>query len=135
MLAIALAFAAIIAVWVMYKAIVYALPFLVGLGIASVAIDSGAGWSGAILTGLGTAVSCFFLLRILLAKVRSRAVRWAMAVVLALPSSVLAYEVGLDALASNVPNEVWRHALSIVFALVISAIAFTRLTQSETFDP
>jgi hypothetical protein len=135
MLAFTLALAAIIAVWAMYKTIVYALPFLVGLGIASVAFDTGAGWVGATLTGLGTAVSCFFLLRFLLARVRSRALRCALAAVLALPSAVLAYEVGLDALASGVAHETWRHALSIVFALVISAIAFNRLTQSETIDP
>jgi hypothetical protein len=134
MLGIALGVGAVVVAWVMYKAIVHALPCLLGLGIASVAISSGAGWVGAAITGLAAAVSSLFLLRFLLSKVRSRPVRWAIAVVLSIPSAVLAYNVGIGVLASNVPNELWRQTLAIVVALVISTIAFVRMTQLETGD-
>jgi hypothetical protein len=134
MLFFALGVGAILAVWAMYKVIVYALPCLLGLGVASVAISTGAGWFGATLTGLAAAVSSFFLLRFLLANVPSRALRWAIAVVLALPTAVLTYNVGIDALASSVPTEMWRQGLSMAFALVVSAIAFVRLTELEATE-
>jgi hypothetical protein len=131
MLAIVLALGAILAVWAMYKVIVYTLPCLLGLGAASLAINAGAGWVGAGLTGLATAVSSYFLLRFVLANVRSRALRSCMALVLALPSAVLAYNVGIDALASSVPTGLWRQVLAIAFALVMSAMAFVRMTETD----
>ena len=135
MLPIALALVAVLAVWAMYKVIVYALPCLLGLGGASLAMSSGVGWVSAALVGLVVAASMFFVLRFLIAKVRSKSTRWAIASALAVPSAVLAYNVGIDALASSVPTELWRQALSIVFALVASAIAFARLTELEARDP
>ena len=134
MLFFALGVGAILAVWAMYKVIVYALPCLLGLGVASVAISTGAGWFGAALTGLAAAVSSFFLLRFLLAKVRSKTLRLVIAIVFALPTAILAYNIGIDALASSVPAELWRHALSMVFAFVAGAIAFVRLTEFEAAD-
>jgi hypothetical protein len=134
MLPIALALGAILAVWAMYKVIVYALPCFLGLGVASVAISTGAGWFGTALTGISAAVSTFFLLRFLLAKVPSGILRWAIGAVLALPTAVLAYNVGIDALASSVQSELWRHTLSMVFAVVAGAIAFARLTEVEVAE-
>jgi hypothetical protein len=131
MLPIAFGIGAILAVWAMYKVIVYALPCLLGFGAASVAISTGAGWFGAALTGLTIAVSSFLLLRFILAQVPYGVLRWALAAGFALPAAVLAYNIGIDALASSVLTELWRKALSIVFALAASAIAFVRLTESE----
>lgn len=135
MLPIALALVAVLTVWAMYKAIVYALPCLVGLGGASLALSSGAGWGSAALVGLGVAASTFYILRFLIANVRSRTARWAVAAALAIPSAVLAYNVAIDALTSSAPTELWRQALSIGFALVASATAFARLTEPEARDP
>jgi len=132
MLGITLALGAIIAVWAMYKAIVYAVPCLIGWGLARVAIDTGAGWFGAVLLGLATAVGSYFLLRFLLAQVRSRPLRWAIGALLALPTAIVGYSVGIDALASNVPAQFWRQTLAAVFALTLGAISFVRMTE---FDP
>ncbi len=131
MLGITLVLGAIIAVWAMYKAIVYASPCLLGWGVASVAIDTGAGWFGAMLVGLATAVGSFFLLRFLLAQVRSRPLRWAMGALLALPTALIGYDVGIDALASNVPAQFWQHTLATAFAITLSAISFVRMTEVE----
>jgi hypothetical protein len=134
MLFVALGVGAILAVWAMCKVIVYALPCLLGLGVASVAISAGAGWFDAALTGLAAAVSSFFLLRLILAKVRSKTLRSVIAVVFALPTVILAYNIGIDALASSVPTELWRQGLSMVFAFVAGATAFVRLTEFEAAD-
>lgn len=134
MLPIVLALGAILAVWAMYKVIVYALPCLLGLGVASLAINTGAGLVGAILMGLATAVLSFSLARFVLAHVRSRTLRWALAAVFALPSAALAHNVGMGALVLSVPTELWRQGLAIIFALIISVIAFVRMTEFETLD-
>jgi hypothetical protein len=131
MLAITLALIAILAVWAAYKVIVYALPCLLGFGAGSVAISAGAGWVAAALTGLAAAVASFFVLRFLLSNAHSLALRRTVAIMLVLPTAVLAYNVGIDALASSVTTELWRQALAITFALVMSAIAFVRMTESD----
>jgi hypothetical protein len=131
MLPIAFGIGAVLAVWALYKLVVHALPCLLGFGVAYVAIHTGAGWFGAALAGLAAAVSSFFLLRFLLAQVPYGILRWALAAMFALPTAVLAYNVGIDALASSVPSELWRQALSTAFALVAGAITFRRLTDFE----
>lgn len=134
MLPFALAFAAVLSIWAMYKVIIYALPCLLGLGTASMAINTGAGWLGASLAGAVVAASSFYLLRFLITKVRSRTVRLAIATLLAAPSGLLAYNIAIDALTSGVPTELWRETLSIAFALFASAAAFARLTELEAPD-
>jgi hypothetical protein len=131
MLPVAFGIGAVLAVWALYKLIVYALPCLLGFGVAYLAANTGAGWFGVALAGLAAAVSSFFLLRFLLAHVPYGILRWALAAMFALPTAVLAYSIGIDVLASSVPSELWRQALSTAFAFVTSAIAFRRLTAFE----
>jgi len=108
MLAIALGIGAVLTLWAMYKVIVYALPSLLGLGAASLALNTGAGWIGSVVAGATAAVASFVLLRYLLTHLRSRTLRWSIGLVLIIPTATLAYGVGLDALAASVPAETWR---------------------------
>jgi len=134
MLAIALGVGAVLALWAMYKVIVYALPFLLGLGASWMALGTGAGWIGATIAGSMAAVASFVFLRYALTRLRSRALRWSVGLLLILPTAALAYSIGSDAVAANVPTGVWRQALAIVFAAAMSAIAFTRLTELEAAE-
>lgn len=134
MLAIALGIGAVLALWAMYKVIVYALPCLLGLGAGWMAFSTGAGWMGATIAGSAAAVASFVFLRYLLTRLRSRALRWSVGLLLILPTAALAYGIGLDALATNVPTEIWRQALAIAFAAAMSAIAFARLTNLDTTE-
>jgi len=120
---------AIFALWAIYKMVVYALPCLIGYGVAFVAFISNAGWLGACLIGLMTAVSSFMLLRFFLAQVQSTPGRWTIAALLTLPSAILAYRIAIDVLASDVPSEAWRQVLAIIFGLAAGWIAFARLTD------
>jgi hypothetical protein len=134
MLAIALGVGAVLALWAMYKVIVYALPCLLGLGAGWMALSTGTGWVGATIAGSAAAVASFAFARYLLTRLHSRALRWSVGFLLALPSAALAYSIGLVALAANVPTEIWRQALAIAFAAAMSAIAFIRLTDLEVAE-
>ncbi|MEZ5973137.1 MAG: hypothetical protein R3C31_15100 [Hyphomonadaceae bacterium] len=128
---IALLILGVIAIWAIYKAVVYALPCLLGLGAASVALDTGGGSVGAIFLALAIAILSHFLLRLLLENVSSARLRWVLAAVFALPSAVLAYNIGIDALSPHAPADFWRQTLSILFALLASTIAFRRMTDFQ----
>lgn len=134
MLAIALGMGAVLALWAIYRVIVYALPCLLGLGAGWMVLSTGAGWMGATIIGSVAAVASFAFLRYLLTRLRSRALRWSVGLLLILPTAALAYSIGVDALAANVPTEIWRQALAIAFAAAMSAIAFARLTNLETIE-
>lgn len=134
MLAIALGIGAVLALWAIYKVIVYALPCLLGLGAGWLAFSTGAGWIGATIAGSVAAGARFVFLRYLLTRLRPRASRWSAGLLLVLPTAALAYSIGLDALAANVRTEMWRQALAISFAAAMSAIAFTRLTELEAAE-
>ncbi|MGD9968232.1 MAG: hypothetical protein AB7T59_17060 [Hyphomonadaceae bacterium] len=134
MLAIVLGIGAVLALWAMYKVIVYALPSLLGLGAASLALNAGAGWVGAVVAGAMAAAVSFVLLRHLLTRLHSRTLRWSIGLVLILPTAALAYSVGVDAMAVSAPTEIWRQGLAIAFAAAMSAIAFARLTALEATE-
>ncbi len=131
MLVILFALGAIIAFWLMYKAIVYASPCLLGLGVAYAAINTGAGWVGAALAGLVAAVSSFFVLRFLLGKVPSTSLRWTIGALLALPTALIGYHVAADALSGIVPALFWQRALATIFALTLGAISIDRMIEFE----
>lgn len=134
MIPIALGIGAVLALWAVYKVIVYALPCLLGLCAGWIALSAGAGWMGATIAGSAAAVASFVFTRYLLTRLRSRTLRWSVGLLLILPTAALAYSIGLDALATNVPTEMWRQALAISFAAAMSAIAFTRLTELEAVE-
>lgn len=130
MMLLAIALFAVLALWAMYKVIVYALPCLMGYGAALVAFGTNAGWLGATIAGLTAAVSSFVVVRFLIAQVRTTRLRWTIAAVLAFPSALLAYNLALDVLASEIPSNAWRHALSMGFAIASGWMAIVRLTNT-----
>lgn len=130
MMLFAISLLAVLALWVMYRVIVYALPCLIGYGAALVAFGSDAGWLGAAIAGLAAALSSFVLIRFLIAQVPHTRLRWMIAALLAFPSALLAYNIGLDVLASQIPSDAWRHVYSAGFAIASGWMAFIRLTDA-----
>jgi hypothetical protein len=115
--------------WMLYKATVYALPFLAGLGGATVAYRSNAGLEGAALVGLLVATATFVSLRFILARVPNGPVRLMIAFILVLPSLILGYNIGVGVLEGMVPSALWRHVISVGYALLGGWLAFVRLTE------
>lgn len=133
-MAFALGVGAVLVLWAMYNVIIYALPCLLGLGAASVAFSAGTGFIGAVIVGTASAVASYFLLRYLLSRLRSRALRWSMGLLFVLPTAALAYSIGLQAMATHVPTEIWRQGLALAFAAAMSAIAFAKGTELEATE-
>lgn len=127
---LALGLFAILTLWTIYKVVIYALPCLIAYGVGSVAFSTNAGWVGSSLAGLAAAILSFMLLCFLVARVQSTRIRWAIAAMLTLPSAILAYNIAVDALASDVPSDAWRQTLAMIFSFAASWIAFVRLTDS-----
>jgi len=121
--------AAILFVLMLHTATVYALPIVVGWGAATLAFKSGAGLEGSAIVGVAAAVGAFVSLRFILAQMPDGRARSVVAFMLILPSLILGYNIGLDLLESVVPSDMWRHAISISYAIFGGWLAFVRLTE------
>ncbi|MFZ2028994.1 MAG: hypothetical protein WAU68_01685 [Vitreimonas sp.] len=121
--------AAIFFVWLLHTATVYALPFVVGWGAATLAFKSGAGLEVAAIMGVAAALGTFVSLRFILAQMPDGPARSTIAFVLIIPSLILGYNIALDLLESVVPSDMWRQAISISFAVFGGWLAFVRLTE------
>lgn len=129
-----IAFAAALVVWALHTVTVYALPCLSGLGVATIASDAGANLVGSSIVGFGGAIGTFVTLRFLLAHVRSGRTRLIIGSVFVLPSLILGYNIGIDALQHIVSSERWRQAISAAYALFAGWVAFDRLTKKGPQD-
>jgi hypothetical protein len=117
--------------WLIYKVTIHALPCLVGLGIGQLAYASGAGWSGATLVGLVSAIAFFLTARAVFVTISCAPLRWLAAFAFVGPTLVLAYNIGLDALGSCVPSEIWRQLIAAGLAIVAGGVALVRLVEPE----
>ncbi len=124
-----IALAAILFVWMLRTVTVYALPVAAGWGTATFAFKSGAGLEGAAIVGVAAAVGTFVSLGFILAQMPDGPARSFIALFLIIPSLILGYNIGLDLLESVVPSDIWRHAISISYAVLGAWLAFVRLTE------
>jgi len=120
---------AILFVWILHTATVYALPLVAGWGAATFAFKSGAGLEGAAIVGVAAAIGTFVSLRFILARMSDGPARLMIALILIVPSLILGYNIGLDLLESVVPSDMWRHVISISYAVFGGWLAFVRLTE------
>ena len=125
---------AVLIVWILHTATVYALPLVAGGGAAALAFNLGAGVDGAAMVGIAAAIATFASMRFVLAQMPDGKARSIIAFVLILPSLMLGYNVGLDVLEGVVPSDIWRQAISIAYALFGGWLAFARLKEAETRD-
>jgi hypothetical protein len=124
--------AAILFVWMLHTMTIYALPLVVGWGVATLAFNSSAGLEGAAIVGVSAAIGTFVSLRFVLAQMPDGPARSIIAFMLIVPSLILGYNIGFDVLEGAVHSDVWRQAISITYALFGGWLAFARLTEAET---
>lgn len=120
---------AILFVWILHTATVYALPFVIGWGAATLAFKSGAGLEIAVIVGIAAAAGTFVSLRFVLAQMPDGPARSMIALILIIPSLIIGYNIGLGVLEGVVTSETWRQAISISYAVLGGWLAFIRLTE------
>lgn len=115
--------------WLIYKWAVYALPCITGLCAGQWAYETGAGWVGAAVVALVTAIMIFMIARAAYAGAGSALVRWLLAGCFVAPSLMMSYNIAIDLLAGAVASPVWHGVLAGAFAWLTGAIALRRLTE------
>lgn len=121
--------------WLLFTFAVYALPFYAGVSAALLAYEHGAGWLGAGIVGLLTGAAVLLLGQILFATLRSPMARAVVAAIYSIPAGIAGYHAihGLSALGGM--GEAWRVAFSIIGAVVIAGVAWTRVSALYPGDP
>lgn len=114
--------------WLVVHFSIYALPFAVGLGAASLAHQSGAGLVGAGVIGLVVGGVVHGLGRFACQAARSTLARAIVAALFVLPAGVAGYYSALGFVRLCVPGEAWQQLLACGGAFTIAGIAYERLT-------
>lgn len=129
-IAILLAIAAIVfMLWLLFALAIYALPFFAAVSVGLWASSTGAGPLGAIGLGLGAGVATLIAGQVLFATVRSPILRFAIALIFAVPAGVAGYHAVLGIAALGVPSESWRLALAWAGALIVGACAWGKIAS------
>jgi hypothetical protein len=114
---------------------VHALPFFVGVTAGLATYHSGSGLVAAVIVGAIASAITFSAGQIGFARRRSPLIRAATALLFAFPAAIAGYYATLGLARLVIPVEAWREATAILGAIVVAAIAVTRLISSVPFDP
>jgi hypothetical protein len=109
----------VVALVVLFKLAIFAVPFFVGMQAFMWAMDTGAGPIGAVVAGGAAGVTTLVLAQLLFANIRMPSVRMALALGFGIPAAIAGYHVVLGVAALGVPSDAWR----IVFASIGGAVA------------
>lgn len=113
--------------WLLFTLAVFALPFFVGVNAGMWAMNSGAGWLGAILVGALAAGFTFGAGQLLLGTVRPLWAKLAIALVFVAPAVVAGYHATRGMAKHFMPSESWQIAFSIIGAVAVGFAAFLRI--------
>lgn len=113
--------------WLLFTLAVFALPFFVGVTTGMWAMNSGAGWLGAILVGALAAGFTFGVGQVLLGTVRPLWAKLAIALVFVAPAVVAGYHATHGIAKHVMPSEGWQIAFSIIGAVAVGIAAFLRI--------
>ncbi|MCG8672394.1 MAG: hypothetical protein MI867_23520 [Pseudomonadales bacterium] len=116
--------------WLVFTLAVNALPFFVGLSVAMLAFNGGAGT--AVAAALGVAATALTLIagRAFFAVSTSRAIRVPVAALFAVPAAIAGYHVAYGLVGISEAAEVWRQAVGVVCAFVTAAASWWRMIDS-----
>lgn len=117
--------------WLVYKWTIYALPCLVGLGVAQWAYETGPGWFGAVAVFGAIALLVFGLMRWLFSSFTQPAIRVLLTLAFVTPAVLMSYFIFDDLSAGQMPLELWRQVLCICGSGVAGLIAFVRLAEDD----
>jgi hypothetical protein len=124
--------------WLIFTLAVYALPFCVALNAGMLAFHSGAGILGAPLVGIGAGGITLAIGQAAFAMTRSVILRAIIAVLFALPATLVGYHIVLAISQIGVPSSAWQEIFACIGAAFIGGTAWTRLalvTDARPFDP
>lgn len=113
--------------WLLFTLAVFALPFFVGVNAGMWAMNSGAGWLGAILVGALAAGFTFGAGQLLLGTVRPLWAKLAIALIFVAPAAVAGYHATHGIAKHLMPSGGWQIAFSIIGAVAVGIAAFFRI--------
>lgn len=129
--AILLAIAAMVFMaWLLFTLAIYALPFFVGLSVALWAHSTGAGVLGAAVFGFFAGVATLGAGQLLFAFARTPLVRFAIALLFAVPAAVAGFHAVHGIVGIGSSSEIWRDILGGLGAIVVGTTSWMRLAGS-----
>lgn len=113
--------------WLLFNLAVYALPVFVAISTGQLALASGAGPVGAILTGLFAGAVTIVLGQIAFATIRSMPIRLALGALYALPAGIAGFSAirGLSGIGGA--GETWTLVFASIGGLVVAVTAWARV--------
>ena len=121
--------------WLLFVLAVHALPFFAGVTAGLAAYHSGSGLVAAVIVAAIASAITFSAAQIAFATQRSPLIRAATALLFAVPAAIAGYYATLGLAQLVIPDEAWREATAIMGAIVVAAIAVTRLVHSVPLTP
>ena len=117
--------------WLVFTLAVNALPFFVGVSVGMFAFDSGAGTVGAVALGVGAAALTLVAGRFFFAASTSLLVRRFVVTLFTLPAALAGYSIARGFFGLGEPVELWREAVGIGSAVIVGAVALSRLNAGR----
>lgn len=113
--------------WLLFTLAIFALPVFAGLGVATWAYHTGAGWLGAILVGIVAGGLTLGIGQFLLAIVRPMWAKLTIAAIFVAPAVFAGYHAVHGIVKHTMPSETWQIVFSVVGAIAVGITAFLRI--------
>ena len=121
--------------WLLFTLAVFALPAFAGATAGALAYQTGAGWPGSIIIGLGAAALTLGIGQFLLAFVRPVWLRLAIALVFVAPAALAGYHATHGIVKHAMPSDIWQIIFSVVGAIAVGVTAFVRVAAMAAPGP
>lgn len=114
--------------WLTFALAVYALPFFVAVSAAAMALERGAGMTGALIVAIISAASMLAIGQFAHSMTRLIILRGMIGGVFAIPAGISGYHVMLALSQIGVSSPFWREVFACVGAIFIAGKAWTQIT-------
>ena len=121
--------------WLLFTLAVFALPFFAGVTAGTWAYGTGAGWLCALVVGFVAAGLTFGIGQFLLATVRPTWARLLVAAAFVAPAVVAGFHATHGIVKHTMPSETWQVVFSVIGAVAVGIVAFTRITGMAASGP
>lgn len=121
--------------WMLFNFAVYALPIFLGVNAGIWAYGTGAGWFGAIVTGLVGASLTLVAGQALLMLVRPVWARLLIALAFVAPAGMAGFYATLGIIRQTMPSETWQIIFAVIGAVAVGVTAFLRIAGMAATDP
>ncbi|MFV0383633.1 hypothetical protein [Paracoccus sp. (in: a-proteobacteria)] len=121
--------------WLLFNLAVFALPLFLGVNAGIWAYGTGAGWLGAIVTGLVGAGLTLAVGQALLMLVRPVWARLLIALAFVAPAGMAGFYATLGITRQMMPSETWQIIFAVIGALAVGVTTFLRIAGMAATDP